>query len=591
MAFDGMVTTAVVAELNSRLLNGKIDKVYQPAAEEIILQVHCGREKYRLYISANTNHASIYLTNEKSSNPQTPPAFCMLLRKHLHQARIREIRQVDSERIVEIYTDSVNELGFNVNHKLVIEIMGKHSNILLIDLKTGKILDCIKRISGDVNRYRQTLPGLMYVAPPSHDKIPYFGLSYEAFCDATPDLEQAPEKVLLRGIQGISPVMSSEICYRAQCRVAGSDNDFKKAVYTELCEAVQMAAGKASDPASSSAEIPAGAASPVIYKNAAGAPAEFHAIPLTVLESTYEPVSYDSISAACEAYFEGRASSNRIKQKSLDIHRAVSSGLDKLLLKKQRLNEDLLKAENSEDLRLYGELLTASLHTVQEGRNSAEVLNYYTGEMISIPLDPRFTATQNAQRYFKKYGKAKTAVTEKNIQLKETEEEIVYLDSVLAFIEDARNVDDLEDIRAELVENGFLKKRNTKEKDRKLKFKPIEYHTTSGKRILVGRNNKENDMLTFKTASSRDIWMHTKDIPGSHVVLFTEGEEPTADEIFETAALAALHSKAKLSSQVPVDYVNIKYVKKPSGSKPGFVVFTHNNTVYVTPGEPGKTAE
>lgn len=576
MAFDGMVTTAVVAELNSKLLNGKIDKIYQPAAEEIMLQIHCGREKYRLYISANTNHASLYLMDEKSANPQTPPAFCMLLRKHLNQARIREIRQVDSERIVEIYTDAVNELGFDVNHKLVIEIMGKHSNILLIDLKTGKILDCIKRISGDVNRYRQTLPGLMYVAPPSHDKIPYFGLSYEAFCEATPDLELAPEKVLLRGIQGISPVMSSEICYRAQCRIAGTDSDLKRAVYDELCEAVHTAVT---------------GATPVLYKNETGAPAEFHAIPLTVLEGTYEPVSFESISQTCSAYFEGRASSNRTRQKSLDIHRAVSAGLDKLLLKKQRLNEDLMKAENSEDLRLYGELLTASLHTVQEGRNSAEVLNYYTGDMISIPLDPRFTATQNAQRYFKKYGKAKTAITEKNIQLKETEEEITYLDSVLTFIEDARNVDDLEDIRAELVENGFLKKRNTKEKDRKLKFKPIEYRTTSGKRILVGRNNKENDMLTFKTASSRDIWMHTKDIPGSHVVLFTEGEEPTADEIFETAALAALHSKAKLSSQVPVDYVNIKHVKKPSGSKPGFVVFTHNNTVYVTPGEPGKTAE
>ena len=574
MAFDGMVTTAVVAELNDKLLNGKIDKIYQPASEEIIIQVHCGREKYRLYLSANTNHASAYLMNEKSSNPQTPPAFCMLLRKHLHQARIREIRQVDSERIIEIYTDAVNELGFNVNHKLVIEIMGKHSNILLIDLKTGKILDCIKRISGDVNRYRQTLPGLMYVAPPSHDKISYFGLSYDAFCDATPDLEQAPEKVLLRGIQGISPVMSSELCYRAQCRIAGTDGDLRKAVYQELIDAVAAAAS--------------GSSAPVLYKNAEGAPAEFHALPLTVLEGTYEPSGYDSISEACSAYFEGRASSNRIKQKSLDIHRAVSNGLDKLLLKKQRLNEDMMKAENSEDLRLYGELLTASLHTVQEGRNTAEVLNYYTGDMISIPLDPRFTATQNAQRYFKKYGKAKTAITEKKIQLKEAEEEIAYLDSVLTFIEDARNVDDLEDIRAELVENGFLKKRNSKEKDRKLKFKPLEYRTTSGKRILVGRNNKENDMLTFKTASSRDIWMHTKDIPGSHVVLFTEGEEPTAEEIFETAALAALHSKAKLSSQVPVDYVNAKYVKKPSGSKPGFVVFTHNSTVYVTPGEPGK---
>ncbi len=577
MAFDGMVTTAAVAELNSKLINGKIDKIYQPAAEEIVLHIHCGKEKHRLYLSANTNHASLYLMQEKSANPQNPPAFCMLLRKHLNQARIREIRQVDSERIVEIYTDAVNELGFNVNHKLVIEIMGKHSNILLIDIKTGKILDCIKRVSGDVNRYRQTLPGLMYVAPPSHNKIPYFGLSYEDFCAATSDLEQNPEKVLMSGIQGISPILSEELCYRAQIQIAGTEQDLSTVLYSVLCEAVQIASSSNS--------------SPVLYKNQSNTPADFHIIPLTVLESTYTSFTYESISSVCSEYFEGRASSNRIKQKSMDIHKAVSSGMDKLLLKKQRLNEDILKAENSEDYRLYGELLTASLHTVKEGRNSAEVLNYYTGETINIPLDPRFTATQNAQRYFKKYGKAKTAITEKNLQLKDTEEEITYLDSVLTFIEDARTVDDLEDIRAELVENGFLKKRNSKEKDRKLKFKPIEYFTTSGKRILVGRNNKENDILTFKTASSRDIWMHTKDIPGSHVILFTEGQEATAEEIFETAAIAALHSKAKLSSQVPVDYVNVKYVKKPSGSKPGFVVFTHNNTVYVTPGEPNNAQE
>lgn len=576
MAFDGMVTTAVVAELNEKLLNGKIDKVYQPAAEEIILNIHCGREKYRLFLSANTSHASLYLIDDKGGNPQNPPAFCMLLRKHLQSARIHEIRQVDSERIVEIYTDSVNELGFNVNHKLVIEIMGKHSNILLIDLKTNKILDCIKRISGDVNRYRQTLPGLQYVAPPSHDKIPYFGLDYDRFFSAVSacgGFDHDPEKSLLRAVQGISPAMASELCFRAQVQIAGTDMEFPPALFRELQDAV--------------ADMKGGRFSPAVYINSSGAPQDFHSLRLTMYENEYEMRECSSVSEVCAAYFEGRTSTNRIRQKASDMYRTAASALDRLLLKKQRLNEDIAQAEDSEKYRLYGELLTASLHAVQDGRSSAEVLNYYDGTTMTIPLDPRFTAAQNAQRYFKKYGKFRTALVEKDVQLRETEQEITYLDSVLTFIDNARTVDDLEDIRAELIENGFLKKKNLREKDRKLKFKPLEYRTTSGKRVLVGRNNRENDILTFKNSSSRDIWMHTKDIPGSHLVLFTEGEEPTEEEIFECAALAAWHSKAKLSGQVPVDYVRIKHVKKPHGAKPGYVIFTNNSTVYVTPAEPG----
>ena len=576
MAFDGMVTTAVVSELNDKLLNGKIDKIYQPAAEEIIINIHCGREKYRLFISANTSHASIYLLDENGGgNPQNPPAFCMLLRKHLQSARIREIRQVDSERIVEIYTDAINELGFNVNHKLVIEIMGKHSNILLIDIKTGKILDCIKRISGDVNRYRQTLPGLTYIAPPSHDKIPYFGLSYDAFlkaCGGEGGLGQSPEKSLLKGIQGISPVMASELCFRAQVRIAGTDRELAPAIYDELMDTVS--------------DLKSGRFYPAVYRDRSGSPQEFHALELTMYENEYTADRKDSVSETCAAYYDGRSSTNRIRQKASDMYRTVSSALDRLLLKKQRLNEDLLQAEDSDKYRLYGELLTASLHSVQDGRSSAEVLNYYDGTTMNIPLDPRFTAAQNAQKYFKKYGKFRTAIVEKGVQLKETEQEIAYLDSVLTFIDNARTVDDLEDIRAELIENGFLKKKNARERDRKLKLKPYEYHTTSGKRILVGRNNRENDLLTFKNAGSRDIWMHTKDIPGSHVILFTEGEEPTEEDIFEAASIAAWHSKAKLSGQVPVDYVRVKYVKKPNGAKPGYVIFTNNNTVYVTPADP-----
>lgn len=575
MAFDGIVTTAVTKELNDRLIGGKIDKVYQPSSDELFISVHCGKTKHRLYLSANTNHAGIYLTEEKSVNPQSPPGFCMLLRKHLQSARIREIRQVDSERIIEICTDATNEMGFNVKHRLIIEIMGKHSNILLVDIATGKIVDCIKRISGDVNRYRQTLPGLLYVAPPSQDKISYFGLDFQKYSDTviSAGFNDNPEKALVKAFSGISPVMASEIIAESE----NSDQPLLQASYQYLTEIITSAVS--------------GSYSPRIYLNEDGDPADFHAVRLRSLETRYQTVTCDSVSEACERYFEGRASSNRIRQKAQDMRRTVSSNLDKMLLKKQRLSEDLLKAENSEDYRLYGELLTASLHTVQEGRNSAEVLNYYTSEMMTIPLDARYSAAKNAQRYFKKYSKSKTAVIEKKNQLEETEKEIIYLDSVLTFIDNAEKITDLEEIRSELVENGILRRRNPKEKMPKHRIEPVEYFTSSGKRILVGRNNRENDILTFKTASSKDFWFHTKDIPGSHVILFTEGEEPDEKEIFETASVAALHSKAKLSGNVPVDYVKVKYVKKPNGSKPGYVIFTNNNTVYTDPGRPQTSGE
>ena len=573
MAFDGIVTTAVTKELSDRLTGGKIDKIYQPSSDEIFINVHCGSEKYRLYLSANTNHAGIYLTEEKSVNPQNPPGFCMLLRKHLQSARIREIRQVDSERIVELSTDAVNELGFSVKHRLIIEIMGKHSNILLVDISSGKIVDCIKRISVDVNRYRQTLPGLLYVAPPTHGKISYFGMTLPQYEEAVASagFSENPEKALVKAIAGISPVMASEIVFRAE----QNRGDLLQDTYSELSQITALAAS--------------GGAEPLIYLDESGAPADFHIVPFRMYENIYRAVPCATVSEACGKYFEGRTSSNRIRQKSQDMRKTVSSHLDRLLLKKQRLSEDLMQAENSEKYRLYGELLTASLHDVREGRNSAEVLNYYTGEMMTIPLDARYSPAKNAQRYFKKYSKAKTAVVEKKVQLEETDREIAYLNSVLTFIDNAEKVEDLEDIRSELIESGILRRKNAKEKPRRKKPEPIEYFTSSGRRVLVGRNNRENDILTFRTASPRDIWFHAKDIPGSHAVLFTEGKQPEESDIYEAAAIAAFHSKAKLSGNVPVDYVRVKYVKKPNGARPGYVIFTNNNTVYVNPHRPQQT--
>lgn len=561
MSFDGMVTGAVAHQLSDTLTGGKIEKIYQPEADEIILNIHSGRENYKLYISSNSSHARIHLITETTSNPMNPMGFCMLLRKHLQGGRITAIEQKDSERIVEFSIDTINELGFSVNKKLIVEIMGKHSNIIVVDIASNRIIDSIKRISIDVNRYRQLLPGQQYVYPPSQDKVPYYGLTKEQVDQFTGNENDNTAKALMSHIQGISPLIAEEIVYRSGRQDTSIFN-----VLTDLVN-----------------KINSGTLSPRVYLQEDGTPFDFHIFPISALSDYYREISFQDVSEAIAYYYSNKSSSNRVRQKSSDLDRAIGSSLDKLYLKKQRLSEDLMKAENSDGLRLYGELLTANLHQITPGLSKVEVLNYYDNEMITIPLDPRFSATHNAQRYYKKYGKAKTAITEKNIQLKETNTDIAYLESVLSYAEKAVSVEEIEELRLELIEGGYLRKRKNNFKPSKSKPAPYQYTTSDGFRVLVGRNNKENDILTFKTASGKDMWFHTKDIPGSHVILFTEGKGVSETAIFEAARLAAYHSKGRESENVPVDYTQVRHVKKPNGSKPGMVIFVDNKTVYVNP--------
>ena len=565
MSFDGMVTGAVVHQLNKTLIGGKIEKIYQPEADEIIINVHSGRDNYKLYISSNSSHARIHLITETTSNPLNPMGFCMLLRKHLQGGRISDIQQRESERIVEISVDTINELGFSVNKKLIVEIMGKHSNIIVVDVASNRIIDSIKRISIDVNRYRQLLPGQQYVYPPSQGKVPYYGITetqVDAFLENAGD--NAP-KALMSSIQGISPLIAEEIIYQAGFRDASP------------YQVLHDLAGR----------IGSDAPSPRVYLQEDGTPFEFHLFPLNSISDYYQELRFSDISEAISYYYSNKSSSNRIRQKSSDLDRAIGNSLDKLYLKKQRLSEDLLKAENSDVYRLYGELLTANLHQIRQGASQAEVLDYYTNETVAIPLDPRFSPNQNAQRYYKKYSKAKTAITEKNIQLAEANADIAYLESVLSYIEKAASIEEIEELRLELVEGGYLRKRKNSFKPNKSKPAPYQFTTSDGFRVMAGRNNKENDILTFKTASPKDIWFHTKDIPGSHVILFTDGKGPTETSIFEAAALAAYYSKGRESENVPVDYTQVRHVKKPNGAKPGMVIFVDNKTVYVNPSIPG----
>lgn len=554
MAFDGIVACAMAKELRDALLLGKVEKVYQPEPEELVLHIHTNKGNYKLYASAGSSHARMHFISETPANPPSPLGFCMLLRKHLQGGRIVAIEQKGAERIIEIHFETLNELGFSLNKKLIFEIMGKHSNIILVNAETEAIIDSIKRISIDINRMRQILPGKQYLYPPAQNKISFKTIEKEQMIPFAHD----PKK-LLDGIQGISPAIAQML----------SDQPDP---YNTLLQI--------------RSSLDTGEISPAVYLKEDGTPGDFHAVPLNSYETKQ---TFDTLSEAVDYYFVHKQSSNRVRQKSSDLEKALKNHLDKLYLKKQRLGEDLLKAENSDKYRLYGELLTANLHLIKTGDPDVVLTNYYDGSEIKIPLDQRYSPAKNAQRYFKKYGKSKTALKEKKIQMDETDQDIAYLESVSSYIERAETVEEVDTLRAELADSGFLKKRKTVTHVKKAKPKPLQYTTSDGFRVLVGKNNKENDHLTFKTAKNKDVWFHTKDIPGSHVIVFTEGRTLSETAIFEAAAIAAYHSKGRPSENVPVDYTLVSHVKKPAGAKPGMVIFTHNKTVYVTPQVPKPT--
>ena len=561
MAFDGVVIANIVYDMNRLLTGGRIYKIYQPEADELLLVVKNNKETYRLLISAGASLPLIYFTTKTKANPMTAPNFCMLLRKHIANGRIIDIWQPKLERIIHFTIEHLDEMGDLCRKDLIVEIMGKHSNIVLVALDTGKIIDSIKRISIDVNRYRQLLPGLEYRYPPKQDKVPFKEISAELSEKLDSDPEAAADpKYLLSHIQGISPGISREL--------ARSGNPVER--LEEILESIEN-----------------GTAAPRVYLDETGKPLEFHLTELGEYVGAQEK-TFDSISEATEYFYTHREESNAIRQRSNPLHRSVQASLDKARLKKQRLGEDLLQAENSEKYRLYGELLTANLHRVEPGAHEVTVISYYDNQPVTIPLDEKYAASKNAQNYFKKYSKAKTAVHEKTHQLEETSKDILYLESVLQSIESAHTLEELNQIREELEDTGYVRKRAQKGfRRKKSKPHPIEYTLPTGRKVFVGRNNKENDYLTTKMAGKRDLWFHTKDIPGSHVILPLEPNQSPEDIpeeiIYQVASIAAYHSKGKESQNVPVDFVPIRYVKKPSGAKPGMVIFTHNTTVYVDP--------
>ena len=587
MQFDGIVLAAVAAQLSALITGGRIEKIYQPERDELVLHIGAQNGKHMLFISANSSDPRICLTETRASYPQNPSGFCMLLRKHIQGGRVSLVAQPGSERVAEISVDTVSELGFSQNKKLIIEIMGKHSNIILTDSQSGRIIDSVKRLSPEVNRYRQTLPGCPYVAPPSHGKIPWNDAGERSISEITascpsPAGGAAPDEIaecltrgILAGIQGFSPRAAGELARLALDRITVS-GDIAGALSAALSSLISR--------------IEAADFSPRVYLDEEGRPLDFHAFPLPSLEGVRRSLSFSGMSEAVEYYYSNKASASRVRQKSAGLLKTARSGLDKLLLKKQRISEELAKAEEAGRDKLSGELLTANLHVIEQGLSSVTLTNYYDGKAVVIALDPRLSPAQNAQRYYRLYRKARTAVVEKTAQLAVIDREAVYLESVLSFIENASTMDEIDALRQELAESGYARRRKAAGRKpagaKSAGAKLLTYGLSDEFQVFAGRNNKENDLLTFKKASASDLWFHAKDIPGAHVVLITGGRAPSEKVLFEAASVAAWHSGGRASCNVPVDYCLVKHVKKLSCAKPGMVIFTNNRTVYVEPALP-----
>ncbi|MGG0174496.1 Rqc2 family fibronectin-binding protein [Gottfriedia acidiceleris] len=558
MSFDGLFTGAMTNEVASKLTTGRISKIVQPSNYEVLLTVRANGANYKLLLSAHPSYARFHFTNQNYDTPSEPSMFTMLLRKHLNGGFIESITQLEHERIVNIKVRSRNEIGDEQYRTLIIELMGRHSNILLIDEERQVIIDSIKHVPMAVNRHRIVQPGATYISPPNQEKLdPFQVISEEEFNQFITQSDQSPSEAIVQHFSGISPLLANEIVFNGKEDVYSS--------FKTIMNEIQLKKYTPSLFRLESREM-------------------FYFINLSHLQA--QQTVFDSLSELLDVFYFGKAERDRVKQQSGDLEKLLQNELTKNKKKIKKLHKSLEDTDKADKIQLQGELLTANMFALQKGMKEIEVINYYdeNGATVVIPLSPLKTPSENAQAYFTKYTKLKNSVAHIEEQIKLTKEENDYLETVIQQIESA-SPRDLEEIREELVETGYIRKKKSKkaQKSNKQKVTLDEYISTTGELLLVGKNNKQNDYLTNKLASRDELWFHTKDIPGSHVVI--RAKDPSETAIKEAAIIAAYFSKARQSSSVPVDYTEIRHVKKPNGSKPGFVIYEQNNTVYVTPDE------
>ncbi|GAA0861061.1 Rqc2 family fibronectin-binding protein [Paraclostridium tenue] len=579
MAFDGLVVHAISDELSSKLVGGKIDKVYQPENDEIVLHIRNNKENFKLVLSASASNPRVYLsTNYKKENPINAPMFCMLLRKYIQSGNIVSVSQVGFERIIKITVESLDELKAKTTKDIIIEIMGRHSNIILTH-EENKIVDSIKRIPPSVSRVRQLLPGMTYVLPPAQDKLnPLDKISRDKFKETISDFDGSISKCIYSKFLGISPIVSKEICFRSNLDISKQASsidgiDFDN-LYKEFSNVILNIKDSNYNPC-------------LAIDSSIDKLIDFSSIDLTLFDNL-KVVHDESISSIIESFYANKDAKERINQRASDFKKSISIKLDRLYNKLKKQKIELKESDNANIYKIKGELITAYIYMIEKGMDFVEVQNFYEEDcpLIKIDLNKNLTPSENAQKYFKRYNKLKHAKKEITAQVELSLEEINYLENIILSIDNCDNLAELDDIKEELQKLGYMRGKVKSKKDKNnLTTKPNEFLSSDGFTILVGKNNKQNDFLTLKIANNDDLWMHTKNIPGSHVIIKTEGKEIPESTIFEGAMLAAFFSKSKMSSQVPVDYTLKKNVKKPNGSKPGMVIYETNSTIYVTPSE------
>ena len=567
MAFDGITIANIVKELKENLLDGRINKIAQPEADELLLTIKTSTGQKRLYISASASLPLIYLTETNKPSPMTAPNFCMLLRKHINNGRITNITQPKLERIIRFEIEHLDELGDLCKKHLIVEIMGKHSNIIFCN-DNERIIDSIKHVSAQMSSVREVLPGRDYFIPDTMEKLNPLDVTFADFSEALTAKPSGLAKAIYTAFTGVSPVVAEEICY-----IAGVDSDITP---KELSEDVMVHLYKHFVLFFEC--VSKGAFTPQIYYNN-GEPKEFSALPLSHF-ANYSDKPFKSMSLLLENYYAMKNTVTRIRQKSVDLRKIVQTALERNRKKYDLQFKQLRDTENRDKYRIYGELINTYGYGLEPNAKHLECLNYYTNENIMIPLDSTMTPQENAQKYFDKYNKQKRTFEALTGLIQETQDEVTYLESVSNSLDIALSEDDLTQIKEELIQSGYVRRKFTKQKV-KITSKPLHYLSSDGYHMYVGKNNIQNEELTFHFANGNDWWFHAKGCPGSHVIVKTEGDE-LPDRTFEEAGkLAAYYSKNRGNEKVEIDYIEKKQVKKPSGGKPGFVVYYTNYSLMI----------
>ena len=570
MAFDGITIANIVTELNQTITGGKINKIAQPENDELIITIKNQRKQYRLFLSASASLPLIYLTETNKPSPMTAPNFCMLLRKHIGSGKIIAIEQPGMERIIRFTIEHLNELGDLCTKYLIVEIMGKHSNIIFCN-EEDQIIDSIKHVSAHMSSVREVLPGRPYFIPETQSKLNPFVLTEEIFQEKIFPRPVNVAKAIYTSITGISPLMAEEVCYRAGIDGGIPTDGLEDVERVHLAHTFLRMVDDIRD----------GHFEPnIIYKGKE--PVEFACFPLSQYQD-YRAVSYPSIFPVLETYYAEKNIVTKMRQKTVDLRKIVQNALERNVKKCQLQQKQLKDTEKKEKYRVWGELLNTYGYEVEPGAKSMEALNYYTNEMIQIPLDETMTPQENAKKYFDKYSKLKRTKGALDTLLQETGDEIKHLESIAASLDIASSEEDLVQIKEEMMEYGYVKRKNTGGKKVKVTSRPYHYISSDGYDIYVGKNNFQNDELSFKFASGNDWWFHAKGQPGSHVIVKSKNEE-LPDRTFEEAGkLAAYYSKGRQAPKVEIDYTQKKNLRKPTGGKPGFVVYYTNYSLLIEP--------